>query len=142
MSGPFAVRLFGALAAPEHAQLLDQYSALDALLQQVISDLQSLMRQGYDVDALNRRYELYADQLTTLRGDIETLDSGDVGSWEQQAAAIEAGLSKLLDDTISARSRAAEGLQYRGLAWGLGAASVAVLGAWFVWRGRKRRRRR
>jgi hypothetical protein len=137
-----SVTVLRGLSANEHARLLDRYAAIDALLQQVISDLQSLERQGFDTAPFVDRFNVLSTQMVKLRADIETLESAENEVWEADASELEAALSTLLDDTIMARSRAAERLEFRGLWWGLGAAALVAAGSWAVWRGSRRRRRR
>lgn len=136
------VRVLRGLSPSEHSLALDRYLAIEALLQQVISDLQTLQRQGADISALSARFEALSTEMVKLRADIETITDAELQAWAAEASRIEAAFSTLLDDTIMARSRAAERLEFRGLYWGLGAAAIAAVGAWAVWRGRRRRRRR
>lgn len=137
-----SVRMLGAMG-PEAQNAVEAHLAtLNALEEQVVNDLVLVGRQGANVGDITTSLDLASEQIRVLDAETLTLQDDDVADWHTRADRVEAALRSMLDKLGAKREGLQERQRFMGLWWGLGvSAGVATL-AWYVWRKRRRPRRR
>ncbi len=136
----------GAVSPEVDGQMVGLLENLYALNEQISNDIVLLGRQGASgavIDSLQQRNADFEAAVLVLQADRMVLeDDALTGAWLDRAASVGRTGAALVEATVKARGSAVERQRFMGLGWGLGAAAVVAGLGWFVWRQRKRRRRR
>lgn len=137
------IRHLGALT-PDLQQRLEN-ARLDAedLTAQVQTALLLLLEVDgpkHVIDSFKAELDNSRDIQVQLAGELATMvEDADAAAWQASLQRVRASLLDLNARIEAARKGAHTGLAYSGLYWGFGAAAVALVTGYVVWRSRKKR---
>jgi len=132
------VTTLGVLPPDLHNDLQAQISQLEALQQQVLSDVILTGRQGADITQHKVRVDALSNDISILKAEIDQMDEGVVPQWKSQAAALYSTAMAQLQELADLRQKTETRGAYSGLLWGLGAAAVVAGIGYGVWRYRRK----
>ena len=139
MSRLGTVTTLGALPPSIQNELQDRISQLEALQQQVTSDVILTGRQGADISDHQVRLTALTNDISVLKAQIYTIDQGVVPKWRSSAQEIYNRAMQQLKDLADLRQKTETRGAYSGLVWGLGAAAVVAGLGYGIWRYKKRK---
>jgi hypothetical protein len=132
----------GALLPEQEVPLKDMLGQIDALQQEALGDIRTLSDEGHNVSSFKTEWDAFMAQSGQLSTEFTLLDEHHIAAWKGRANAVVSGLMDLLARLGKAKQGGFSIAERSGLMWGF-AASVAVAGiAFYVWRGKRRPRRR
>ncbi len=139
----------GALSPDQQGLAQESLTDLYGFLDRINMGLTTATNRGVasEFATENAQFRQARDAVIALEAQVESATPGDWENWMGNFSGLQAELMTLERRINEKISREVEGLRFRGLGWGLGAAAVAAGAIWLTgryWRKRpvKLRRRR
>jgi hypothetical protein len=132
----------GSLLPEQEVPLTTMVAQIDALQQEALFDIHTLADNGANVSGFKAELDAFTASSGQLAGELTILDEAHIPSWKGRANAVVVGLTDLMRRLEASKQSSFELSGRRGLEWGLGVSVVVAATAYFVWRRKKRGRRR